>query len=694
MTDAFTKYVELVAIPDKEATTVTSAIFHRWICRYGIPNELITDRGTEFANQVSKELYTLLDLKHTLTSARHPQCNSQAEVCNKTIAKYLASFVSENTLDWEIYLPPLMFAYNTSFHRSVKNTPHFLTYGMAPRTPFFDQEEIRKVHYGENSATEMFQRLQFARNQAQLNNEKATDAAKNYYDKSAKDHDFSVGQKVLLENYNFLNKNTKLARKFNGPFEITDLRGKHNAEIQLQNGKKVLVNVSRIKPYLQSSANDPIFAAKSEKHETTKTGSSETNDALWPRHDFRESPETHAQPSAQPPAMHALPAPTDFQTGGGDVEMREKDVETRKEDKTTHKTRENQNKNRNKTQNSAPPQHKHYTRSKANKNINNMTCECVCALGQNHPVDTEGCVCTCACNEVERQRRIKHHSSVNTKNVTNVTTPPEVKSKIKKLLKRLQGGRDPYKYSDYQRTITSFHDAATGTDGDETLHLGWDSDSDSDADIDEDSQDIDPTETTEETEVRDEETVTPEPEASDETPVDSPEIATRRATVLEDTLEQFVRNSDTLDDRPVEVRFRENVENLHLLADEREKELRAAKTTEAEIEIKRTYARASKVVGQLHDALSPKLTPETRQQIYREVNETFPPLPDVTQSPLAVKPMFREAQAAAKSRIPRPPQTRGRGGPLTPAEEDPESLLRRARQRQRQLQLQKDLARE
>jgi hypothetical protein len=279
-----------------------------------------------------------------------------------------------------------------------------------------------------------------------------------------------------------------------------------------------------------------------------------------------------------------------------------------------------------------------------------------------------------------------------------VTTPPEVKSKIKKLLKRLQGGRDPYKYSDYQRTITSFHDAATGTDGDETLHLGWDSDSDSDpdpdADIDEESEDIEPTEATDEAEEGNEETVTPEPETTDEAPIDSPEIATRRATVLNDTLEQFVRDSGVLDDRPVEVRFRENVENLHLLADERERELRTAKTTEAEIEIKRTYARASKVVGQLHDALSPKLTPEIRQQIYREVNETFPPLPDVTQSPLAVKPMFREAQAAAKSKIPRPPQTRGRGGLLTPAEDDPESLLRRARQRQRQLQLQKDLARE
>jgi hypothetical protein len=43
MTDACTKYVELVALPDKEALTVTTAIFSKWICRYGLPLELITD---------------------------------------------------------------------------------------------------------------------------------------------------------------------------------------------------------------------------------------------------------------------------------------------------------------------------------------------------------------------------------------------------------------------------------------------------------------------------------------------------------------------------------------------------------------------------------------------------------------------------------------------------------------------------
>jgi hypothetical protein len=35
ITDSFSKCVELVAIPDKEGPTVTSALFSRWLCRIG-----------------------------------------------------------------------------------------------------------------------------------------------------------------------------------------------------------------------------------------------------------------------------------------------------------------------------------------------------------------------------------------------------------------------------------------------------------------------------------------------------------------------------------------------------------------------------------------------------------------------------------------------------------------------------------
>jgi hypothetical protein len=146
MTDAFSKYVELVAIPNKEDDTVPDAIFAHWICRYGIPVELIKDQGKEFCNKLSDELFKLMEMKHGRTSAYHPQCNSQAEVANKTIAKYLRNVVDTTTLDWEAYLAPLMFSYNTSFHRTIQSSPYFLTFGQMARQPAFNQGDWQKKY--------------------------------------------------------------------------------------------------------------------------------------------------------------------------------------------------------------------------------------------------------------------------------------------------------------------------------------------------------------------------------------------------------------------------------------------------------------------------------------------------------------------------------------------------------------------
>jgi putative transposase len=250
VTDAFTKYVELVALPNKEATTVSTAIFEKWICRYSVPLEIITDQGKEFCNQLAENLYKKLRLSHHHTSSHHPACNSQAEVANKTIAKYLASFVQTDTLDWEDYIAPLMFCYNTSFHRSIQNSPHFLTFGMEARLPTFMSSDLRRKFYGESSTDELIQRLLHARDIARRHNELQTEEYRGQYDKKAEAHSYQLRQLVLLDEHSFLHKNTKLAPKWSGPHRVIQIKGETNVELLLRNGKRLIVHTNRLKPYL------------------------------------------------------------------------------------------------------------------------------------------------------------------------------------------------------------------------------------------------------------------------------------------------------------------------------------------------------------------------------------------------------------------------------------------------------------
>jgi hypothetical protein len=214
---------------------------------------LITDQGKEFCNKLSDELFKLMEMKHGRTSAYHPQCNSQAEVANKTIAKYLRNVVDTTTLDWEAYLAPLMFSYNTSFHRTIQTSPYFLTFGQMARQPAFNQGDWQKKYLGETSAAEKFQILQQARQIAWQNSSHQQELNREVYDRQAEPHNFHKNQWVWLKIENFLNKNRKLAPRYEGPYKIISLKPHNNVEIAVRKRSHVIVHVNRLKPYHDDS---------------------------------------------------------------------------------------------------------------------------------------------------------------------------------------------------------------------------------------------------------------------------------------------------------------------------------------------------------------------------------------------------------------------------------------------------------
>ena len=271
ITDAFTKYAEVVAIPDKTAETVANELMIQWFCRFGTPIQIHSDNGKEFVNKLSKELFTLLGIKHTTTTPAHPQCNAQVEVFNKTVAKYLASFVDNSTLDWEQYIPALMFSYNTSYHSTTHTTPYELLYGMKPRTPSLPAADIQRKFYGESFASERLQILQKAREIAKQNIESSQIKYKEQHDKHAQNHDFSIGQQVWYSQTDFLKVNRKLAPKWIGPAIIVEIN-KSVAKLKLANNKHKTFNVKRLKHFVQES-----FSDNTDINESTEDADAQTS---------------------------------------------------------------------------------------------------------------------------------------------------------------------------------------------------------------------------------------------------------------------------------------------------------------------------------------------------------------------------------------------------------------------------------
>jgi transposase InsO family protein len=78
-TNYFTKWPEAFALSDMKAETVARVYVNEIIMRHGAPSRIITDRGDQFIADVFREVTELLNTKHSMTTAYHPQTDRQAE---------------------------------------------------------------------------------------------------------------------------------------------------------------------------------------------------------------------------------------------------------------------------------------------------------------------------------------------------------------------------------------------------------------------------------------------------------------------------------------------------------------------------------------------------------------------------------------------------------------------------------------
>ena len=103
--------------------------------RVGVPEEILTDQGTNFTSQLLSEVYRLLDIKPIRTTPYHHQTDGLVERFNGTLKAMLKKTVSEEGKDWDHLLPYLLFAYREVPQASTGFSPFELLYGHNVRGP-------------------------------------------------------------------------------------------------------------------------------------------------------------------------------------------------------------------------------------------------------------------------------------------------------------------------------------------------------------------------------------------------------------------------------------------------------------------------------------------------------------------------------------------------------------------------------
>ena len=244
--DYFTKWVEVVPMPDQTAARIVSAVT-KIFCSLGIPEVLHSDQGRNFESWLLKETLKAFGTNKSHTTAYHPQGDGLVERFNRSLLQMLRSYV-ETKEQWEKYLPLVLYAYRTAVHSSTGFTPFELMYGRPPQQAPFEQSYSFHV----NSYQQHLQaKLAEMRDFVGTNLTESANRQRDNYNKHSYTRKFAVGDHVWLS----IPTAKKLDPQWDGRWTITAVKGPLNMEISDGTVSKV-VHVNRLRYRIQPTPTD------------------------------------------------------------------------------------------------------------------------------------------------------------------------------------------------------------------------------------------------------------------------------------------------------------------------------------------------------------------------------------------------------------------------------------------------------
>ncbi|GBN02360.1 Retrovirus-related Pol polyprotein from transposon 412 [Araneus ventricosus] len=130
--DRFTRWVEAVPMVDQAATTITQAFLQEWVSRFGVPEVIITDRGTNFQSNLFHNLANLLGSYKNRSTAYNPKANGMIERVHRQIK---ATLMAHSTADWVGALPLVLLGIGSGIKLDIGASSVELVYGTSLRLP-------------------------------------------------------------------------------------------------------------------------------------------------------------------------------------------------------------------------------------------------------------------------------------------------------------------------------------------------------------------------------------------------------------------------------------------------------------------------------------------------------------------------------------------------------------------------------
>lgn len=250
--DYATRYPEATPLRVIDTPHVAEALWEMWT-RVGVPEKVLSDRGSQFTSAMMKDVYKLLSVHSLTTTPYHAQCNGLVERFNGTLKQMLRRLCREQPKEWDRFIPACLFAYREVPQESLKFSPFELLYGRTVRGPmqilrqlWSKEETDAELRTTAEYVVDLRNRLEETCALARDNLKKAADRYAINADMKAVDRQFAVGDQVLLL---LPMKNNKLEIAWRGPYPILERVG--NADYRVRVGTKAKIyHANLLKGYI------------------------------------------------------------------------------------------------------------------------------------------------------------------------------------------------------------------------------------------------------------------------------------------------------------------------------------------------------------------------------------------------------------------------------------------------------------
>jgi hypothetical protein len=121
--DYFTKWIEAEPLAKITASNILRFFKRDILARFGIPQAVVTDNGTQFTDRKFQEFLAAINTKQHFASVEHPQTNGQAEAANRVILRGLRRRLGDSKKKWVEELHNVLWGYRTTPHSTTGETP-------------------------------------------------------------------------------------------------------------------------------------------------------------------------------------------------------------------------------------------------------------------------------------------------------------------------------------------------------------------------------------------------------------------------------------------------------------------------------------------------------------------------------------------------------------------------------------------